>query len=459
MGRAFRVAVVVAASVSAGVTARSADLLRALSNAQSSPTVSGHRPGEVIVAFREGADQRIEESAFRAVGVREARRGLGGRRYLVRLDPDRSVDRTVAELGRMAQVDYAEANGVMRMQQAATFTPNDRFYPLQWNLKMLNAERTWGIQKGVRSVGVAVLDTGVAYEDYRDPRTGKLYRKGLDWGDLVFLPGRDVVNGDDHPNDDNYHGTSVAAVIAEATNNGIDFAGLAFGVSIMPVKVLDDTGEGDYFDVAEGINYAASFTQDGRRPVKVINLSLGSDGFSEDVKRAVDLAVRNGVLVVASSGNDGLGRVSFPATLPTVLAVGAVDAVKGRAPYSNWGPELDLVAPGGNCSRDDNVDGRPDCIFTNFLDPQFSEAGDYTRFCTCGIDGTSAAAPHVSATAALLFSQGFDDPAAVRAALEQTAERLGGAPADGRNDQFGHGLIRPPAALAGLGLNKGPEKK
>jgi serine protease len=91
-------------------------------------------------------------------------------------------------------------------------------------------------------------------------------------------------------------------------------------------------------------------------------------------------------------------------------------------------------------------------------DPDFLEIDRHDAFCYCGLDGTSMATPHVSAAAALLYSQGFSDPAAVRAALEQTAERLGGAPADGRNDTYGHGLVRPANALPGLGFTAGPKK-
>ncbi len=110
----------------------------------------------------------------------------------------------------------------------------------------MDSERTWAIQKGQPTVAVAVLDTGVAYEDYTDPRTGDVFRKAPDWGGTVFLPGYDFVNGDTHPNDDAYHGTHVASTIAEATNNGTGAAGFAFGCAIMPVKVLDANGDGTY---------------------------------------------------------------------------------------------------------------------------------------------------------------------------------------------------------------------
>jgi serine protease len=322
----------------------------------------------------------------------------------------------------------------------------------------MNAERTWGIQKGRSSVAVAVLDSGVAYEDYADPRTRQAFRKAPDWGDTRFLPGYDFVNGDAHPNDDEYHGTHVASTIAEATNNGTGMAGLAFGCAIMPVKVLDDRGEGTFFDVAEGIDYAADYAEGGERPVKVINLSLGSEGFSQTVKNAIDRAFSGGVLVVAAAGNSGKATIEFPANQSNVLAVGALDARKEKAFYSNTGAELDFVAPGGNCDRDDNADGTRDCVFQQMPDPDFVEMGRHDQFCYCGLDGTSMATPHVAAAAALLFSQGFTDPGAVRSALEQTAERLGGASADGRNDTYGYGLVRPANALPGLGLNVGPKK-
>jgi serine protease len=439
------------------VPVQGSDVVKTIHRERAAPDRASFREGEVIVAFRSDLGPQDVDRMLRGGVVRQVRRARTAARYLASLEPGVSTAEAVRLFSSMPGVEYAEPNGLVHASAGATLVPNDFYYNrLQWNFTQLNAERTWGIQSGKSSVAVAVIDTGVAYEDYNDPNTGQAFRKAPDWGGTVFLPGYDFVNGDTHPNDDAFHGTHVASTIAEATNNAIGVAGLAFGCAIMPIKVLDREGFGTFFELAEGIDYASSYTQGGERPVKVINLSLGSEGFSQTVKSAVDRAVANGVLVVAAAGNSGKGIVDFPANLENVVAVGAVDERKQRASYSNFGTDLDVVAPGGDCFRDDDHNGVPDCIWQQTLDFDLVEQGRYDQFCYCGIDGTSAAAPHVAAVAALLFSQGFTDPAAVRAALEQTAERLGGAPADGRNDTYGFGLVQPAAALPGLGFNLGP---
>jgi serine protease len=290
-----------------------------------------------------------------------------------------------------------------------------------------------------------VLDTGIAYEDFGP------FRRAPDFGSTTFVPGFDFINNDSHANDDNFHGTHVASVIAESTNNATGGSGLAYNTALMPVKVLDAEGFGDTFSIAEGIDFAAEAPN-----VKVINMSLGGEGSSAVISAAITRAVARGITVVAASGNENTS-VGFPASLPNVIAVGAVDGRKRRAPYSNFGSALDVVAPGGDLDRDDTgpglrPDGRPDGILQQTFDPDTAAlTGRFDDFAYFFVVGTSQATPHVSALAALLYRQGITDPAAIQKAIEATAEDLG---ATGRDDQFGHGLLRPAAALTGLGLNR-----
>ncbi len=432
---------------------RASEALRVATLRRAADSSLRYVPGQVVVKFRDGFDERIAPLAIHEAGGGRARRSAFDGRYLVTLDAGFSVDHALARFGAMAEVAYVEPNRRARAFAARPgyFSPNDSFYSLQWNLKMVDAERTWGIQKGDPSVVVAVLDTGVAYEDYGP------FRKAPDFGSTVFVTGFNVIAGGSHANDDHFHGTHVASTIAETTDNRLGAAGLAFGCGLMPVKVLDNEGNGSYFDIAEGIDYAVSFSQGGQKPVKVINLSLGGEETDRTLTDAINRAVAAGITVVAAAGNEERGSVAFPASLEKVIAVGAVDGRKLKAHYSNWGSALDLVAPGGDTHRDDTgpdgrPDGRIDGILQQAFDPDLAaEQHRYDDFAYWWAEGTSMAAPHVSAVAALLYRQGIRSPAAIRAALESTAEDLG---APGRDDFYGHGLIKPAAALSGLGLSQ-----
>jgi len=440
MKRLLFVLALAAVALAATSGVRAASSVRVMARDRS--PMPAYRSGELIVKFATAASQSVVERAIRDGGGLRARPSGWGGHYLVGLEPGLAVEQAVRRFSSMREVEYAEPNGMVRK----ALNPNDRFFRFQWHFRLIGAERTWDIQRGGSNVAVAVIDSGIAYEDF------DVFRRAPDWGSRVFLPGFDFVNGDSHANDDDSHGTHVASTIGEATNNGEGVAGLAFDCGLMPVKVLDGQGFGSFFDVAEGIDYAVNFTQNGQRPVRVINLSLGGPSASETVRRALDRAEAAGVVVVAAAGNDGERRIDYPAAFPTVIAVGAVDARKQLTPYSNFGPELDLVAPGGNLDRDDDNDGDPDGVLQQTFDPFTAfETGRYDDFAYFYFEGTSQATPHVAALAALLISQGITDPAAVRAALTSTAEDLG---SPGRDDTYGHGLIRPEQALKGLGLNQ-----
>jgi len=313
---------------------------------------------------------------------------------------------------------------------AATATPNDPAFPYQWHLHAVQAAEAWAVSTGAGAT-VAVLDTGVAYEDYG------IYRRAPDLATTAFAPGWDFVNGDAHPNDDHGHGTHVAGTIAQSTGNALGGAGVAPGATLMPVKVLDSEGNGTDWDIAQGLRWAAD------HGARVANLSIGGASSSTVLGEAVAYAVAKGVTVVASTGNDG-GPVSYPAAYPAVVSVGSIRVDGSRPAYASYGTGLDVVAPGGDLSIDQNGDGYPDGILQQtFMD------GVPDRWCYCFYQGTSMAAPHVSAIAALLISRvPAATPAQVEAALVASVRDLG---APGWDAASGHGLVQAPDALAAIG--------
>jgi len=352
--------------------------------------------------------QGVALYAARAAGPRHhrARRGLLEDTWVVEGPPD-----LPQRLLRSQAVDLVEP--VYRIHAAAT--PDDPYYPYQWNLSTLGVPESWVETRG-RGVVVAILDTGVSI--------------GPDGLNLV-LDGYDFVDSDPDPADSGWHGTHVAGVVAQTTDNGTGAASVAPGAVILPVRVLGEDG-GDTVALAEGIVWAVEEGAD------IINLSLGSSGESELVLEALELAEEEGVLVVAASGNDGEDDfVQFPASVSTVLAVGATRMDASIAPYSNQGESLDLVAPGGTLSDDEDGDGLPDGIL--------QEAWVDGAWSYVVAEGTSVATPHVSGVAALVIGHGVETPAEVRDLLRETAQDLGD---EGPDDAFGHGLLDPMAAVA-----------
>lgn len=323
---------------------------------------------------------------------------------------------------RRADVEYAEPN----FYAYTFFTPNDPYYNYQWHLREqakggVNGPLAWDLSQG-NGVIVAVVDTGVAYENYGS------FVQAPDLAQTAFVPGYDFVNNDTHANDDNSHGTHVAGTIAQSTNNALGVAGLAFNAKIMPVKVLGASGSGTYAQVASGIRFAAD------NGAKVINLSLGGPSPSQTLKDAVDYAKNKGALVVAAAGNDGRNSLSYPAAYSdSVAAVGATRIDKKKARYSNYGNGLSVVAPGGDLRVDQNRDGYGDGVLQQTL-----KSGTVNSFGYYFYQGTSMAAPHVSALAALIAAKGILSPNDIRNIIETTALDLG---KKGYDTTFGWGLI------------------
>jgi subtilisin family serine protease len=388
----------------------------ASATAEVSPS-STENVNEVIVKFKSGVRASTAE-VHANLGVATVARAQSGRFDVVRVPEGRKSSDVVRDYLDSGLVEYVEPN----YGRSVTWAPDDSRYPEQWNFDQVNAEAAWDIQHGGSAdVIVAVLDTGVAYETYSS------YVLAPDLAGTAFLAGWDFVNNDGHPNDDNGHGTHVTGTIAQATNNGIGVAGLAFGVTIMPVKVLNEGGTGTVAQVADGIYYAVDNGAD------IINLSLSGSGWTQTELDAVEYALSRGVTVVCAAGNAGpTGPDQYPAAFPSTIAVGATKLDQARASYSNTGNYIDIVAPGG-----DSVNG---------VLQQTFPAGSPSSFSYEYKDGTSMAAPHVSAAAALLLSENRSlSPDDVRDVLETTAFELGPA---GWDEEYGHGLLDVAAALA-----------
>jgi hypothetical protein len=296
----------------------------------------------------------------------------------------------------------SEYYDTVRKSDRVVEQPNDTFYSSnQWNLPLIKADKAWQMTTGDPGVVIAVVDTGV---DLNHPDLkGKL------------VAGRNIIAGDDNPQDDNGHGTHCAGIIAARTNNLEGIAGVDWNSKIMPVKAMAADGTGSVADIADGVVWAAD------HGANVINLSLGDYSDSEYLHEAIKYAYDKGVVVTAAMGNDGSGEASYPAAYPEVIGVSANDENNETATFSNFGAHCSVSAPG------------------------VAIPSTYPNSRYVALSGTSMASPHVAGVAGLIKSinKGLK-PDDIRKILEKTADDLG---PEGKDEYFGSGEINVSKAV------------
>ncbi len=417
------------------------------------PEPTAHR---YVVRFK---DEMVPVSAdARQLGaLRAAAVSVGGRANRIRRTAlgahvvqfagvdDAAVARIVRDLRLRTDVEYAVEDRLMK----TAFTPNDTLFPQLWGLANtaagISSSLAWDRSTGSNNV-IAVIDTGItAHPDLNANR----------------LPGYDFVSDLSRSNDGSgrdsdasdpgnfyilpfscgayrpsvWHGTHVSGTVAAVGNNGLGVIGVAYGAKILPVRVLG-AGGGDSSDIADGIVWAAGGNVPGvpanPNPASVINLSLGGGGACGPVERtAIDYALSRGVAVVVAAGNSNLDASSFtPASCSGVITVAATSSTGARASFSNYGPLVEIAAPGVGIKSTYNSG------------PQGPGAATYSD-----LDGTSMAAPHVAGVVALMQSIYPRPPGKVTEILQRTAKPFPMPCAQG----CGAGIVNADAATRAAG--------
>ena len=353
---------------------------------------------EIVVRYRGGAPR----AALSADGRRTLETASTTDGAVVRLAvPAGSGERQLAALRAQPGVAWAAPN--RRMQRLWTIDPSaEPERAGQWHLDQVRADLAWAFTRGDPAVKVAVVDSGID-ADHPDRPANLIVGPSFAGAPLGDRDG---------------HGTLVAGTIASPINR-LGTVGVAPEATVMSLKVDDAEGAIRVFDVYQAIVWAAD------NGANIVNVSLGLPEDSPPLREAVEYARARNVLVVAAAGNSGGdgNPVIYPAGYAGVLAVGATTADGQRAPYSQAGPQISLVAPGGS-----GGEGYPGGV----LGPM--PGGGSGR-----IAGTSVAAPIVSAAAALVWSADRSLTAEqVRRRLEDSAADVG---VPGRDPETGAGLV------------------
>jgi|GEM_PF-3233134 len=341
---------------------------------------------QIIVGFQRG--QEREARAFLSrLGYEEQEYDETLNASEVRL-PDRLDPRIAAERVRANRAfAYAEPNYYAR----ATAVPSDPLFNSQWGPWHVGTPCAWNMQIGNPGMRIAIIDTGV---DFVHP----------DLGGKVLNNGWDFVNNDPLPQDDHGHGTHCAGIAAGMPNNNVGISGMDWNARILPIEVLNAGGSGTYWNVAQGIIYAAHPNQGN---AQILSLSLAGGAPSAVLQSAVQFAHSNRRLIVAAASNTGSQNPAYPAFYSEAIAVGASTIDDSQAPFSNYGSWVDVAAPG-----------------VNILSSLWTSSGSTWA----SWNGTSMATPMVAGLAGLVWSQmgSTATSSQVRQRIESTCDPVKG---------------------------------
>ena len=453
-------------------------------------TLSALAQGRVIVTWKEGGallrehPMQRSQSADTAAAMGQGRADALAKRAGVPLGSGRSIGRR-HQVITAAGIDSATLakrlaghpdveSVVIDQRRRANFIPNDPLYAAgpangrgpdvgQWYLQppggnarsAINAQGAWDRVRGDPSIVVAVLDSGVlfnhpdlagvllpGYDMISDRFTAndgnRRDNDASDPGDWVTASEADASCG---AQNSSWHGTRVSGIIGAVANDGLGIAGTAFGVRILPVRVLGKCGGFDS-DIAAGMLWAAGIDQAGlpgsNTPARVFNMSFGGEGNCGSLYRdtVAEVIARN-VVIVASGGNSTGRATGTPANCPGVVGVAGLRHAGSKVGFSDLGPEITISAPGGNCI---NTAPGTACLYTIVTSINTGTTvplasgmtwGDAFKFSV----GTSFAAPMVAGTVALMLSAKPQlTPSQVVAALQRSARPFPTTGADNGTD-------------------------
>ncbi|MBI9092320.1 MAG: S8 family serine peptidase [Desulfobacterium sp.] len=361
-------------------------------------------------------------------------------------------DRTLNMLKALKARDdvaYAEPNFI---RKAFATTPSDPHYVSQWHYPLINLPQAWDTSVGNSNVIVAVIDTGVllAHPDLVNRLTPG-YDFISDSGNA--LDGDGIDNNPNDPGDkrngsaSSFHGSHVAGTVGAASNNALGVSGVAWNAMIMPLRVLGGDG-GSTYDSIQALKYAAGLTNDSgtlpQQRADIINMSYGSTSYSQAEQNTIDTIKNLGIIMVAAAGNESTNQQSYPAAYSGVLSVSAVTMEKKAAWYTNYGPWVDIAAPGGNSSADLNGDGYPDGVLSTSGD----DSSGTVKYLYTFLQGTSMAAPHVAGVFALMKSVYPGLTFDVVTTLLEKDSLTDDTGDSGRDDYMGYGLVNAQKCLA-----------